>query len=598
MTHQNTQLKFVRAADLVHASNIRQTASAKEDAEMKASILAQGGVQQNLIAAPRKTDGMLAVFAGGRRLTNTMALIEDGKLEADFELPVMIRDDIDPDSPEAIELALTENVIRASMDYIDECNAMMMLAASGRSDEDIAASFDYRPRTIRERLLIATIAPEAQDLVRSQERNLEWARALTIADKAMQKKICDDVAANANAWKTGDDIRNYLTKSTIAAEHALFDVDEYDGVIVKDFFEGDKFADTDKFWALQNDAITTKVVDLEAKGFGRGVRVIYEPFPEWAYEETQDLSEAMAFIEVMPNGAVREITNVTPIVVEGRDDDATLDANDKIQAESLYSSDIASFEVRATPRICEYAAGQRTAMLQARLAGDFRASLEYTTLAFLGHRSASFAANAFQIPGEEETRSGPAFAVMNDAVGSIAELTEFTAEERDIETREAMQVAIIRSMDDADLQQLFSLLVAQRAGQNNSRNLDQNKGSLSNVFGADVNIRDFWAPDEFFFDMMGSEDLRRLATEFLPAKNALAFAKSKRKHLVQALAKGFAEASEGILPASQAEPFNRWVPGVMSFPAHVVTAEELEETVFDDTDDLEASIFSDDEIAA
>jgi hypothetical protein len=50
-------LKYMPAKDLVHASNIRQTSSPKDDAEMKASILAQGGVQQNLIGAPRKSDG-------------------------------------------------------------------------------------------------------------------------------------------------------------------------------------------------------------------------------------------------------------------------------------------------------------------------------------------------------------------------------------------------------------------------------------------------------------------------------------------------------------------------------------------------------------
>jgi ParB family transcriptional regulator, chromosome partitioning protein len=587
-----TDLKYMAAKELVQASNIRQTASPKDDAEMKASILAQGGVQQNLIGAPRKTDGKIAVFAGGRRLANVMALIADGKLADDFEVPVMVRSDIDPDSPEAIEIALTENVVRAAMDYMDECNAMLMLSASGRSDEDIASSFDYRPRTVRERLLIATLVPEAQELVRSKERNLEWARALTIADKAMQKKVCDDIAANAGAWKTGDDIRTYLTKSTIEAKNALFNVEDYDGVIVSDFFEGDKFADVEKFWELQNEAIQDRVVDLEADGYGRGVHVLHEPFEEWRFEEVDDKVEAMAFIEVMPNGKVREITGVKPITEEASGAEGTLSAADEAASQDVFSADIAPFEVRATPRICEYAAAQRSAMLQARMAGDFRASLEYTVLAFLGHRSATFGANPFQVPGKDAIKTGEAFAARSDILHSINELTEFSADEADVSTREAMQVSIVRQMDDQSLQQLFTLLVSQRTGQQKRTALDDADDALSNIFGEGINIRDFWSPDETFFEMMASEDLRRLATEFLPGASATRFANSKRKNLVRALSDAFAQAQDGAMASSLAERLNTWVPGVMSFPAQVVTNADIETDVFDDAD-IEGSIFDD-----
>lgn len=591
----STDLKFMPAAELVQASNIRQSASPKDDAEMKASIMAMGGVQQNLIGAPRKGDGKIAIFAGGRRLANALILIEEGKLDADFEVPVMVRTDIDPDSPEAIELALTENVVRAAMDYMDECNAMLMLSTAGRSDEDIASTFDYRPRTVRERLLIATLVPEAQELVREKERNLEWARALTIADKSMQKKICDDITANSNAWKTGDDIRNYLTKSTIEAKNALFNIDDYDGIIVSDFFEGDKFADIDKFWELQNEAVQVRAVDLEAEGFGRGVHVLHEPFEEWRFEVADDKAEAMAFIEVMPNGKVREITGVKPIVEEATGAEGTLSADDDAARNDVFSADIAPFEVRATPRVCEYAAAQRSAMLQVRLAADFRASLEYSVLAFLGHRSATFGANPFQIPGKDALKTGQAFAARADAIHALNDLTEFSADESDVAAREAMQVAIVRQMDDQNLQQLFSLLVSQRVGQQKRTALDDAETSLSNIFGENINVRDYWTPDESFFEMMGSEDLRRLATEFLPGASATRFANSQRKNLVRALSNAFAEAQDGALASTLADRLNSWVPGVMSFPAQVVTNAELESEVFED-DDIEASIF--DEAAA
>lgn len=600
MSNQEHDLKYIPAMQLVHASNIRQSSSPKEDSEMKASILAMGGVQQNLIAAPRKSDGKIAVFAGGRRLSNTLDLIESGKLAADFELPVMVRTDIDPDSPDAIEIALTENVVRASMDYMDECNAMLLLSSAGRSDEDIAASFDYRPRTVRERLLIASLVPEAQALVRSKDRNLEWARALTIADKSMQKKICDDVAANENAWKSGDDIRNYLTKATIPSEHALFDVAEYDGLIVRDFFAGDAFADTDKFWELQNQAVSERLAEMELEGWGAGVQVLREPFEEWRYEETDVKEESFAFIEVMPTGAVREITGVKALVGHDVNPDMSLNAGDDSSNEEMLSAAIAPFEVRPTPRVCEYAAAHRTAMLQLRMAGDFRACLEYTVLSFMGHRSATFGANPFMVPGKDAIKTGEAFLARTNIVNDMHELTQFVADENDVKLREDMQVKIVSDMDDQSLQTLFTLLVSQRVGQQKRSSIDDSESVLSNIFGADINVRDFWTPDQTFFSMMSSEDLRRLATEFLPGASATRFANAKSKNLVRSLTSAFEEAKDGsgTMSPALASRLNSWVPGVMTFPARIVTEADMEIDSGEDLADLESSIFDTDFAAA
>jgi hypothetical protein len=590
MTQQQS-IAFYPVADLVHASNIRHEASEKDLSEMKSSILARNGVLQNLIAAPRKSDVKLAVFAGGTRLAAAKELIQEGKLEADFSLPVMVRSDIDPDSSEAIEMAMTENMVRSSMDYMDECNAMLMLSASGRADGDIAAAFGYRSRTVKERLLIANLTPDAQTLVRNKERDLEWARALTIADKAMQKKICDDIAANGNAWKFGDDIRNYLTKSTIPCAHAIFAAEDYDGIIVSDFFEGDNYADVDKFWALQNEAVNARLADMEAEGFGGGVKVIHEPFEDWRYEDTTEMGEASAFIEIMPDGKVREIRGKKAITADSRAAEGSLSAHDDAANMAALSSDIAPFEVRATPRICEFASAHRSAMLQARLAGDFRASLEYTVLAFLGHRTASFGATPFQVPGKDAIKTGHAFDSRMDAVHSINELTDFSADESDISVREAMQVSIVRQIDHESLQKLFALLVSQRVGQQTRNTLDSMETTLSNIFGDDINVRDYWSPDETFFEMMSSEDLRRLATEFLPGATATRFANSKHKNLVRALSDAFQKAEDGVIQNSLAERFNRWVPGIMSFPARVVTSDELDTEAEVDENDLEASMF-------
>jgi hypothetical protein len=154
-----------------------------------------------------------------------------------------------------------------------------------------------------------------------------------------------------------------------------------------------------------------------------------------------------------------------------------------------------------------------------------------------------------------------------------------------------MQVSIVRQIDHESLQKLFALLVSQRVGQQTRNTLDSMETTLSNIFGDDINVRDYWSPDETFFEMMSSEDLRRLATEFLPGATATRFANSKHKNLVRALSDAFQKAEDGVIQNSLAERFNRWVPGIMSFPARVVTSDELDTEAEVDENDLEASMF-------
>ena len=57
--------------------------------EMAASIVAQG-LLQNLIVTPLKKAGHFTVKAGGRRLRALQRLIEQQKLPADHEVPVLV----------------------------------------------------------------------------------------------------------------------------------------------------------------------------------------------------------------------------------------------------------------------------------------------------------------------------------------------------------------------------------------------------------------------------------------------------------------------------------------------------------------------------
>jgi ParB family chromosome partitioning protein len=580
----------VPAASLVFAKNIRHQADASAKEEMKASILANG-LLQNLIAAPRSSDGTLAVFAGCTRLVAVQELIAEGLVLADFRVPVLVYGQIDPESPEAISIAMSENMIRSQMDYVDECAAMLSLASAGRSDVQIAAIFGYRARTVRERLLIGRLISEAHGLVRDKVRSLEWARALTLADKAMQKKICEDIAANPASWKDGEDIRRFLTKSTVPAEHALFDIADYTGAVVSDFFEGDKLADIDAFWQLQNEAIEDRRLSLEAEGWS-SVTVLHEPLEDWNYEATTDKSVGVAVVEVSPNGKVVIHRGLAPLASAADVTEGLQSAGDTTHVVES-TDEIAAHEVRPTATMCQYAHGHRTAMVQVKLSTDFRASIEYTVLAMLGHRGASFGVQPVSINIPEEARSGKAFKTQAGIRLAIDETFEDVFIQDDAKARDLGLTAMVKSMDDEALQSLFSMLVSQRAGQRGSRGIDDSETSLMNHFGGDIDIRSLWEPDEIFFGFMTTEDLRRLSMTLVPGMKSVVAASMKKKDLCASLAGAFTNARDGVGGSPEAvAALNAWVPGVMTFPAKIAkSGDVVDSAIFAEAVDLDAMVF-------
>lgn len=563
-------LQMIRAQDLTSASNIRPTIAPQSLRSMKASILKEG-VLQNLIAAPLVAgQPALAIIAGLTRFQAVLELIAEGQIDADTTIPVLVREDIIAGDVESLAVALSENFVRTGMDFVDECAAMLMLAKGGKTESDIAGLFGLRARTVRERILIAQLRPDALTLVQNGTRSLDWARALTIADDTFQARVVQDILHNPNTWRMPEDIRNHLTRATIPTKLALFDTADYTGPIVSDFFEGDNFADASAFWDLQNAAIDAVVADLEGEGYVVSV-LRNEPFPDWRYNDAPAGVTGEAIVEVMATGAVQIFKG--KVLVETPTDDGPTAT---LSLDTGTDIGIAPWEVRPTGRVLDYAAAHKSALLQARLAGDFEASVRYATLAMLGAPGATFATQPFAFPGAANVRDGRAF----DAV------TTASLEEAAVRDAGPDAVALVATMERAALERLFSMLVARRAGLRRT-SLDGVGHSAANLMGADIDVRASWTPNAAFFNLLPSDDLRRLASHLVPEMTAGKAAGQKRKALVQALDAAFASAKSGHLDATNAQRLNSWVPGVLSFPAVVATGQEDANA----TIDAEAALF-------
>ena len=132
------------------------------------------GLLQPLIC-DRFTEGEHEVYRvvdGNRRFAALKKI--HGKKTTD--VPIVVIDGVN-----ARETSLVANVIRADIHPIDEYRAYAALVAEGVSDEDIAKRFNKKVLWIRQRLGLAALAPELQDLWLKGKLSAEQAEALTLA---------------------------------------------------------------------------------------------------------------------------------------------------------------------------------------------------------------------------------------------------------------------------------------------------------------------------------------------------------------------------------------------------------------------------------
>ena len=122
---------------IVSPQNVRVvTPSKPADAQLMASILADGILQNLVVINTEAGDDTFEVIAGGRRLAAVARHIEAGKFSDDYELPCLIKSRSD-----ATALSMAENICRENMHPADVFLAYKALADSGRTEKEIAKRF-------------------------------------------------------------------------------------------------------------------------------------------------------------------------------------------------------------------------------------------------------------------------------------------------------------------------------------------------------------------------------------------------------------------------------------------------------------------------
>lgn len=178
--------------------------------EAMADDIEAHGLLQNLVAY--EDDGLLWVFAGGRRYRALKILVKRKRIKSSDTFPVELRT-----KEEAIELSLAENFQREDMHPADSIRAFAALRDTGMDAEDIAARFGQAVSFVYKMLRLSALAPPLIDLIAKDQLSLEAARSLTLTDDHDQQiKVCK--AANGHAHT----IRRMLTTEKVDTTSGAF----------------------------------------------------------------------------------------------------------------------------------------------------------------------------------------------------------------------------------------------------------------------------------------------------------------------------------------------------------------------------------------
>lgn len=199
---------LVSAAKLAKSpSNVRKTSDAEADAQLEASIVAHG-ILQNLIGLPvARKKGQYRITAGGRRLDAVHRAIEKGDLPAEYELPVKVL----ADANDAVEISLSENFFKLAMNPADACRAFQdIIETEKKTPVDIAKRFGLTERFVLGRLRLAGLAEPVFEALRDGSITLDIAMAYaSTSDTARQASVFEQLGQGYYRANVGE-IRRQL----------------------------------------------------------------------------------------------------------------------------------------------------------------------------------------------------------------------------------------------------------------------------------------------------------------------------------------------------------------------------------------------------
>ncbi|NQD37445.1 ParB/RepB/Spo0J family partition protein [Permianibacter sp. IMCC34836] len=212
MTNETIQIPLNRLR--LSDRNVRKVkAEGDYRKQLKASVLAQG-ILNNLIVAPCAQDPeYFEVGGGGNRFDVLQELVAEGAITSDYPVPCIVKP-----GEQLVELSLSES-IHAQLHPADEFTAYKALADQNMSPSEIARRLGKSEKSVKKLLKLASVAPEIIEHFRAGKIDLDCVMAYTVSDDHERQLACYKKMGKGHSWPQG--IRNFLLQGAVEANDGI-----------------------------------------------------------------------------------------------------------------------------------------------------------------------------------------------------------------------------------------------------------------------------------------------------------------------------------------------------------------------------------------
>lgn len=286
----------------ISPANMRSGKKPPDISGILPSIRARGIIMP-LLVRPNGSDTTFEIVAGSRRfLAAQTVATENGVAEP---LPCAIMEA--GDDAAALEASLIENLARLAPDEVAQWESFTRLVKEGRTPDEISMTFGMPELTVKRILALGNLLPRIRQLYRAEEIDATSVRHLTMATKAQQKTWLALYDDSQSSIPKGHQLKAWLFGgASISTSVALFDLETYQGRIVKDLFEKDGyFGDLREFEDAQRAAIEERKAAYIADGWSD---VVVLPdgqyFHRYEFAATPKRKGGRVYVTIAHNGEV------------------------------------------------------------------------------------------------------------------------------------------------------------------------------------------------------------------------------------------------------------------------------------------------------
>ena len=550
----------------VSKANMRGVKKPPDIADILPSILKRGVIfpvlvrpKLRLVSDHGSEMGHFEIVAGKRRYYASLEAEKQGK--ADITLPCITL--AEGDDADALELSMIENMLRQAPDQVTQWESYTRLVKEGRSVDDIAATFALTELQVTRILALGNLLPPIREAFRAEAIDAATVRHLTLATKAQQKAWLALFEDKDSYAPLGSQLKAWLFGgASIATSVALFDLADFDGLVIKDLFEGcGYFADADQFWAAQSAAIEARKAAYLQDGWS-SVEIIPPKsyFQSWEHDKTPKRKGGRVYIEISAKG---EVTFHEGYLT-------SKEARKRLEGGSVGDNNTSPATTRAeiTSAMTSYIDLHRHAAVRSILAAQPHVALRV----MVAHAICGSPLWRVEVQSQrsrsdaitESVETSVAEVRFDERRRAILAVLGFDADEPSVTIQHEPEGGItglfarLLELPDSVVMEVLATVMAETLASGSA---------LIESLGAHlgVNMADYWQADATFFELIRDKEL---ATAILAEVGGAAVADANAKETGKVIKSVIADCLSGSNGRTKVES---WVPKWMAFPPSAYT---------------------------